>query len=250
MVKTFKDLKQLNNIDSSFYDEDYYVNGGISWVDEETRMRQYSGFLTKTWDAGWKIITDGMKSIISDPKNILDLGCDMGSFVDYLIRTEYGRNVYGIDYSEYAINHPMGKSKGHIINANMMDIPFENSYFDLVTGFDVWEHLWIDDLDKIINEVDRIASKYLMLVIPCVSKDLPYKRFIFGKNDKIADIKDEQYLRQLAKGHVITMERKWWERQFPWKLEKEMMKKLTSSKDWNRLGLAWSKKMIFIYNKE
>ena len=94
------------------------------------------------------------KSIPRDSK-LLDIGCNTGSTIFSL--HQYGfTNVYGVDVEKNKINH------GRKIYAEISDrlayydgtkLPFEDNSFDVVTMFDVIEH--ITNIDRFIREEVR-----------------------------------------------------------------------------------------------
>lgn len=248
-MRTLDELKSIDTINSSFYDEDYYVHGGIVYNDEHGN-KVYSGYLGKNWDGGWVHVMNGLIATFGRPNRILEIGADVGSLIDFLIRNNYCDDIIGIDSSPYAINHPMGMAKGHTMLANVKNIPFPDNHFDLVIGFDIWEHLWIDELPRIIREVDRVARKHMVFLIPLVVVDkFPFKSFCLKKTDKISEITDQQLLRQLAKGHITMMPRSWWEQQFIWNLNVDKLNRFKLHANKDKLGLAWSDDFLFVYSK-
>lgn len=84
---------------------------------------------------------------------LLDIGCGKGFFLE---RAEKFYETYGVDVSEYAIEQARNRlhsTKLHIGDANRLD--FDHDYFDIITCFDLLEHL--DNPELAINEC------YLML---------------------------------------------------------------------------------------
>lgn len=70
---------------------------------------------------------------------LLDIGCGKGFFLE---RAEKSYETYGIDISEYAIEqaHPrLHNTKLYIGDADQLD--FDRDYFDIITCFDLLEHL-------------------------------------------------------------------------------------------------------------
>jgi len=71
-------------------------------------------------------------------KNILDVGCGSGRFVDFFSR--YAREVVGIDLS-YAVDEASTycgmRPNVHILQADLFNLPFKEAMFDLVFSFGV-----------------------------------------------------------------------------------------------------------------
>lgn len=78
---------------------------------------------------------------ISRNSRVLDVGCAFGYFLK--LCDEYGLETYGLDISEYAIERAktITKAKLHLHDVNEGLQIFQNGFFNLVTAFDVIEHL-------------------------------------------------------------------------------------------------------------
>ena len=112
---------------------------------------------------------------------LLDIGCNTGSTIFNL--HQYGfANVYGVDVEKNSINH------GRKIYAEISDrlayydgtkLPFEDNSFDVVTMFDVIEH--ITNIDQFIREeVRRVLREYGILIFQTPNKftNIPWEIFI------------------------------------------------------------------------
>lgn len=125
--------KNYDDFVKSHYSKDYYM-GGIEesaysdYKDEKKYIRlNFRKFLRK---------------ILAYKKSgkLLDVGCAMGYFVE--MATEAGFDAYGVDASAYAI----AEAKNHIPEsklqaATISDLDFPEKSFDVITMFDVFEHL-------------------------------------------------------------------------------------------------------------
>ena len=82
------------------------------------------------------------KSIPRDSK-LLDIGCNTGSTIFNL--HQYGfTNVYGVDVEKNSINHGRkiyAQISDRLIDYDGVKLPFEDDSFDVVTMFDVIEHI-------------------------------------------------------------------------------------------------------------
>jgi len=91
------------------------------------------------------------------PKNVLDVGCAHGFIVKRL--NDLGVSAYGIDVSKYAVDN---KAHQNVIEADILDIPFKDGYFDFVYSSDVFEHIHEDQVDDSIDEIVRVGKRGLL----------------------------------------------------------------------------------------
>lgn len=98
-----------------------------------------------------RLVSSTTKSI-SKPR-VLDIGCAFGKFLSSL---NPNWDLYGIDLSEYAVSKARENlPNAHILVSSAMEIPFEES-FDVITAFDVIEHL--QDLDQAAKSISSRLS--------------------------------------------------------------------------------------------
>lgn len=73
-------------------------------------------------------------------KTALDIGCAYGYAVDIL--SSLGYDVYGVDISKYGVKKAKKLfSADFLVSDVQKGLPFKNSSFDLITCFEVLEHL-------------------------------------------------------------------------------------------------------------
>jgi ubiquinone/menaquinone biosynthesis C-methylase UbiE len=86
-------------------------------------------------------------------KRVLDIGCGFGDFLSHVEKD--GAQVCGIDISDYALKEARKRVVGKLqkIDVGKEALPFRNNYFDVVTIFDVVEHLESPEL--VLNESFR-----------------------------------------------------------------------------------------------
>ncbi len=71
---------------------------------------------------------------------LLDIGCGPGYFLD--VAQHDGYEVYGLDVSPYAIEACKSRFDGRVIQGFLQSDSFEEGMFEVVTMFDVFEHVY------------------------------------------------------------------------------------------------------------
>lgn len=126
-----------------------------------------------------------LKEIISvSPDNgstikILDIGCGYGAFLN-LLETKGGFDTYGIDAGDFAINKAKKRARRTKFWVTTIDNFKTKNKFDLITAFDVLEH--IPDLDNALKKIKKLLVSEGLFV--CV---VPVYDGIFGKIGEFLD---------------------------------------------------------------
>jgi len=114
-----------------------------------------------------KYINFLLEKISFKDKSVLDIGCGTGNFIKTLAKFKQTTLIYGLDYNEIAVK----KLKDNKYKVEKFDLdsgevmPF-NKHFDIITMFDVIEHLnSFVSLDKIIDE-NLKSGGYLVITTP------------------------------------------------------------------------------------
>lgn len=126
---------------------------------------------------------------------ILDVGCATGFFLNLCKKKRW--DAYGVDMSKFAIDYAK-KEFGlkNLYHGDLDKINLKKSSFDVITMFDVIEHL--EDPKKMLSDINSLLKKKGMVVITTPdSGSIPAK--LLGKNW-------EEYKR--AREHVYFFSRK------------------------------------------
>ena len=93
--------------------------------------------------------------------NILDVGCAAGFFLTIMKKSGY--NTHGIDISSCACDY--AKLDGHlnIVNENIFEAKYQDNYFDIITLWDVLEH--VTEPELVIRELHRIIKNKGIIII-------------------------------------------------------------------------------------
>lgn len=94
-------------------------------------------------------------------KNILEVGCNIGNQLA-LLQNQGFKNLYGIEVFPEAVEKAKLQTRDmNIIQGSAFDLPFKDSYFDLVFTSGVLIHINPKDLKKAMNEISRVSKKYI-----------------------------------------------------------------------------------------
>lgn len=104
-------------------------------------------------------------------KKVLDIGCWTGQFTN-LIANETKETI-GIDPGEKAIRFAKKSiTKAIFLVGSMNELPFDNSYFDVITAFDVIEHLQKWTEKHCLKEAYRVLKPGGFLILSTPNKHI------------------------------------------------------------------------------
>jgi len=103
-----------------------------------------------------------VKTAIKQSKNLIDIGCGKGGFMDYFNNTYYNLKVVGLDIAEEVKKH---RPDLNIIISDAGNIPFPDNEFDFVCHQDGLEHIPEELLIDTLNEEFRVCNKYMYFTI-------------------------------------------------------------------------------------
>lgn len=116
---------------AELYSDRYFTEGKTGYPDyikdERTHRRQARRYLAR------------LGRFHAAPGALLDVGCAAGFFLDEA--RQRGWDVTGCDISEYARRHAEGVLGLRVVCAPFLEAPLAPSSFDLITLFNVLEHL-------------------------------------------------------------------------------------------------------------
>jgi SAM-dependent methyltransferase len=90
---------------------------------------------------------------------VLDVGCAKGYLV-YVLRLR-GVEAYGLDWSQYALDHSYPDARPFLQRADATRLPFTGRRFALATSFDVLEHLDHRNVRRAFLECARVSDRQL-----------------------------------------------------------------------------------------
>lgn len=105
-----------------------------------------------------------LRADIDKDKKILDIGTNLGSFPHQLHTLGY-LDVHGIDVRDEAVRHGQQQYpelRDRLRSYNGKTMPFEDATFDVITMFDVLEH--VRDVSEFLIEAKRVLKTGGVLV--------------------------------------------------------------------------------------
>jgi len=112
---------------------------------------------------------------------ILDIGCGRGELLKYL--AQRGVMTIGIDYAVASmkisnLSRQSTKKEGFdysLLNCEAELLPFKDKSIDKVTMLDIVEHLFPDELEKTLKNINRIMKEDGLLIIHTMPNGNYYK---------------------------------------------------------------------------
>lgn len=151
------------------YDKDYWENGRGSNYGGENPAYTLENYLPQKQRIANKII-----SLIGIPKTAICFGAGRG--FQMIPLKHMGVDAYGIDKSKYAVDTAPEDVKDKLFHGDVSDNAymmgeFHINQFELVTCFDVLEHIPVPELYSAILHAIRLSSNFVMINMPLKNID-------------------------------------------------------------------------------
>jgi len=205
------DEKELKEFTEDWYNREYFADPKGKKFTRPDGSVEYWGYRSPEGNVGGADrIVDAWKTMFK-PKNMLDVGAGRGSIVAYA--RDAGIEAFGFDWSKYAVGDEgrFARCKPEWLKCHDVTKrwPYADDSFDLVMALDLWEHVYLEDLDFTISEMFRVARKWCFLEIATVD-GIKEKGYMLKKGDPIPLVEDGR----TWAGHVLVTTRDWWEDKF------------------------------------
>ncbi len=128
------------------------------------RSTGYGGY---NYDGRWRKVADAMIEHygLKPGDHILDVGCGKGFLLHDFKQAMPGLEVAGVDISQYAIDNAKDEIKPYIRVADAASLPFDDNSFDLVYSITTLHNLYIDELWKSLEEIERVSRRDSHIVV-------------------------------------------------------------------------------------
>jgi 2-polyprenyl-3-methyl-5-hydroxy-6-metoxy-1,4-benzoquinol methylase len=110
---------------------------------------------------------DDIEKICPKKGNILDVGCAVGTFL--IIAKKNGWNVTGVEVSEFASDYARKKFNLNVITGELSKLNMEQDSFDVITMWDVIEHL--EKPQEILNIAFNLLKFNGIIVVQTTMED-------------------------------------------------------------------------------
>lgn len=203
----------LDEFTAGYYNIDYFITlNGKKFKREDGKEYGWSYSNTTGEWHGCKSITEVWKDVfgLTGSSKSLDIGCGRGTFIAYLV--DLGINAQGFDFSEFSVNNLYSRCPKERVRRHDATLawPYGDSVFDLVTALDIFEHLYLEDIDKVIDEMLRVTKKWVFLQIAGINGGsgamIHDKCYILKRGEKIS-VRLEG---MAVAGHVTVQTKEWW----------------------------------------
>ena len=145
------------------------------------RRNGYGGFHYN--ERFWKDVVPSFQQhySLTGDSTLLDVGCAKGFMISDFARDIPGIDVRGVDISEYAIQQAKHDISDRVSVANAIDLPFEDSSFDLVISITTIHNLEGNDLVAALREIMRVSRGGAFITVDAYRND-EEKKAMFAWN--------------------------------------------------------------------
>ena len=235
-----------------WYDEEYFAgtHGGKIYVTLNGKTKRWSYFNPQGIWEGCEPVAEAWVKLFK-PKNALDVGCGQGCFVAAL--RKHGVKAEGFDFSKYALehHHPECKKEWLKLHDATKPWPYKDKSFDLVVCLDFYEHIYEEDLPKVLDEMFRVARKWIFLQIAVVGGGSGAEIHRKGFSLRKGQLPPKELLPLTVAGHVNVRTRKYWRRKLKrrgWRFRDDLVDEFFKLVP-DKYMVNWKKNLILVLER-
>lgn len=161
---------RLSAEESEKYYPDDYLSFPIAIEDEISKIKKFD-----RWYGREKKCQAIIKRV-QKPGRILDVGCATGIFLSGMKR--HGWECHGVEPSAFAAKYAKDRFQIDVFQGYLEDVGYDKNYFDVVTLWDVLEH--IPDPVSTLLKISKLLKPNGLLVLN-LPNAASWERSIFGK---------------------------------------------------------------------
>lgn len=137
------------------FEEDYW---------DGARHHGYGGM---RYDGRWFPVAQQMAAHygLKPGDRVLDVGCGKAFLLYELTRAVPGLEICGIDISKYGVANAKEEVRPHLTVGKAQDLPYEDDSFDLVISLNALHNLYLFDLYKALQEINRVGKENRYIVV-------------------------------------------------------------------------------------
>jgi 2-polyprenyl-3-methyl-5-hydroxy-6-metoxy-1,4-benzoquinol methylase len=173
----------------------------------------------------WSFVVDEDKRTLAEmiatfnPRRTLDFGCANGAVVQAL--HDLNINAEGVEISSFALEHAFPAIKGRIHHGDILSLPLDTGSYDVITGFDIFEHLNPNKIDACISRVAELLAPggLVFANIPAFGRDEVFGEvFEYYLHDWDNQRNGESFFKSIhvdmhgypVNGHLVWADTVWW----------------------------------------
>lgn len=133
-------------------------------LDHYEHAEQWTAERHLGWEADVNRFNTTIDMIPAGVKTLLDVGCGNGAFMYFIEQRGLPISMVGLERSTTAMGAALCVSE--IRSGSADQLPFGERSVDLVSALEVIEHLPYGIYETALREMERVASKYILISVP------------------------------------------------------------------------------------
>jgi len=226
---------------SKHYDQHYFFAdryGGKKYRDPSGKLKEFGYYAGGLWN--FQGILNKLIELLGYPHSVLDVGSGCGGWPATCAAN--GIEALGLEFSQYAIDHAILGGEKYLKRWDVTQVPWPVDHkYDWVTMIDLLEHIFAEDVDRVIAEAKRVARKWIIAKI-CTAQR-PEEVYSAPKLDSYEEVyrkaAEDGYEWLVVSGHVTSQFPEFWRKKFEdkeWRLRDDLAerfkKELRLPEDW------------------
>jgi ubiquinone/menaquinone biosynthesis C-methylase UbiE len=140
------------------------------------RNHGYGGFTYQ--ERFWKPVVPDLISHfnLTTDSRVLDVGCAKGFFLHDLQEALPGIQLWGVDISNYAIEHAIETVRNNVSVGDARKLEFEDNYFDFVMSINTIHNLDRDGCAQALREIQRVSGGKAFITVDAYRNEIEKQR--------------------------------------------------------------------------